>query len=79
MIGFLFSRYGMMAIGLVALLIGHQAYKVHYRNQGKAIVIEQSNKEAEKLGDKAKTTRKRVDTLDDKHFNSVLKRYCADC
>lgn len=78
MLGFLFSRFGLAAMALVALLIGHQVYKVHYKNVGKQEVIQESTKELEKLGAKSKEARKRVDT-DDKYFDRRLRQYCRDC
>lgn len=57
---FLLSRYGAAVILLVVGMFSWQAFKIHYRNEGKQIVVEASKIEGQKANAKAK---KRIDAV----------------
>ena len=58
--GFLLSKFGLYLGLAIALIVGHQAYKVHYVNKGKAVVVEASKIEGEKANAR---TKKRTDAI----------------
>lgn len=82
MISFFLSRYGMMSIALLVSVVGFQAWKVQYgylkKEEGKAIVIEQSKTEGKKLNVEAKKRSDRVYS-DDKYFDAGMRKWCRDC